>query len=99
MMTNGRSKPMTTSRVAELIRRLRRLEHGALERAEHLAERLDELLAGVAAGIFRDVHEAVTACVRLADAIEPDPQWSAAYDHGYRRFQALYPALRPLEDA
>ena len=57
------------------------------------------LLGGVAAGVFRDVHEAVAACVRLADAIEPDPHWSAAYDRGYRRFQALYPALRPLEDA
>ena len=57
------------------------------------------LLGGVAAGVFRDVHEAVAACVRLHDAVEPDPQWSAAYDRGYRRFQLLYPALRPLEDS
>jgi xylulokinase len=57
------------------------------------------LLAGVAAGVFRDVHEAVASCVRLNDAVEPDPQWSAAYDRGYRRFQLLYPALRPLEDS
>jgi xylulokinase len=56
------------------------------------------LLGGVAAGVFRDVHEAVAACVRLDDAIEPDPAWSAAYERGYRRFQLLYPALRPLED-
>jgi xylulokinase len=57
------------------------------------------LLAGVAGGVFRDVHEAVAACVRLGDAVEPDPQWSAAYDRGYRRFRQLYPALRPLEDS
>jgi xylulokinase len=57
------------------------------------------LLGGVAAGVFRDVHEAVASCVRLLDAVEPDPDWGSAYDRGYRRFQLLYPALRPLEDA
>jgi xylulokinase len=57
------------------------------------------LLGGVAAGVFRDVHEAVSTCVRLLDPVDPDPQWVDAYEHGYRRFQLLYPALRPLEDA
>ncbi|MFL6029986.1 MAG: xylulokinase [Gaiellaceae bacterium] len=57
------------------------------------------LLGGVAAGIFGDVHEAVEACVRLGDVLEPDPRWSAAYERGYDRFRLLYPALRPLEDA
>jgi xylulokinase len=57
------------------------------------------LLGGVAAGVFRDVHEAVASCVRLIDAAEPDPRWSTAYEHGYRRFELLYPALRPLEDS
>jgi xylulokinase len=56
------------------------------------------LLGGVAAGVFRDVHEAVTTCVRLQDPVEPDPRWRAAYEDGYRRFRLLYPALRPLED-
>jgi xylulokinase len=56
------------------------------------------LLGGVAAGVFRDVHEAVATCVRLLDPVEPDPQWSAAYERGYHRFRLLYPALRPLED-
>jgi xylulokinase len=56
------------------------------------------LLGGVAAGVFRDVHEAVSTCVRLLDPVDPDPQWVDAYEHGYRRFQLLYPALRPLED-
>jgi xylulokinase len=57
------------------------------------------LLGGVAAGVFRDVHEAVASCVRLVDAVDPDPEWSAAYERGYRRFELLYPALRPLEDS
>jgi xylulokinase len=56
------------------------------------------LLGGVAAGVFRDVHEAVATCVRLLDPVDPDPQWVDAYENGYRRFQLLYPALRPLED-
>ena len=57
------------------------------------------LLGGVRAGIFADVHEAVAACVRVRDRIEPDPGWAAVYDEGYARFRKLYPALRPLEDA
>lgn len=54
------------------------------------------LLAGVAGGVFVDVHEAVRACVRVRDAVEPDPAWQSAYAVGYERFRSLYPALRPL---
>jgi xylulokinase len=55
------------------------------------------LLGGVAAGVFGDVGEAVAACVRVRDTIEPDPGWTEAYEQGYARFRRLYPALRPLE--
>jgi xylulokinase len=55
------------------------------------------LLAGVAGGTFADVHEAVARCVRVRDTIDPDRDWSEAYDRGYERYRALYPALRPLE--
>jgi xylulokinase len=55
------------------------------------------LLAGVASGMFRDVHEAVARCVRVKDAVEPDPEWTSVYDAGYERFRLVYPALRPLE--
>jgi xylulokinase len=44
------------------------------------------LLGGVASGVFRDAHEAVEACVRVRGSVEPDAAWSAAYEHGYRRF-------------
>ena len=57
------------------------------------------LLGGVAAGTYADVHEAVAATVRVTERIEPDPDWARAYEDGYGRFRALYPALRPLEDA
>jgi xylulokinase len=56
------------------------------------------LLGGVAGGVFADAREAVEACVRIRDAIEPDPAWQQAYEHGYRRFRSLYPALRRLEE-
>jgi xylulokinase len=55
------------------------------------------LLAGVSSGAFADVAEAVSACVRVTDRTDPDPAWAAAYEDGYARFRALYPALRPLE--
>jgi xylulokinase len=54
------------------------------------------LLAGVAGGAFADVRQAVDACVRVRDVVEPDRAWQEAYADGYRRFRELYPALRPL---
>ena len=56
------------------------------------------LLGGVAGGVFGDVHEAVGACVRARDPVEPNPAWRDAYEEGYSRFRALYPALRSLEE-
>ena len=55
------------------------------------------LLGGVASGAFADAAEAVAACVRVTDRVEPEPEWAGAYDEGYGRFRELYPALRPLE--
>jgi xylulokinase len=56
------------------------------------------LLGGVATGVFADAHEAVDACVRVRDLVEPDPAWQQVYEDGYARFRALYPALRHLEE-
>jgi xylulokinase len=55
------------------------------------------LLAGVASGQFADAREAVAACVRGRETIEPNPAWAQAYEEGYARFRALYPALRRKE--
>jgi xylulokinase len=54
------------------------------------------LLAGVAGGVFPDVHEAVRACVAVREVVEPDPAWERVYAEGYEGFRSLYPALRPL---
>jgi xylulokinase len=53
------------------------------------------LLAAVAGGEFADVHQAVEACVRVREVIEPDASWQEAYVEGYQSFRKLYPALRP----
>jgi xylulokinase len=55
------------------------------------------LLGAVKAGVFADAHEAVTACVRVQDRIEPAPAWQAAYENGYVRYRELYPTLRRLQ--
>ena len=56
------------------------------------------LLAGVAGGTFADAREAVAACVRARESIEPNPGWASAYEEGYARFRALYPAVRGVEE-
>jgi xylulokinase len=56
------------------------------------------LLGGVAGGVWPDVATAVDACVRVRETIDPEPDWQDAYEHGYRRFRALYPAIRRLEE-
>ncbi len=52
------------------------------------------LLGGVAAGTFASAQEAVDACVRVRDEVEPDPAWQAVYEEGYARFRSLYPAIK-----
>jgi xylulokinase len=54
------------------------------------------LLAGVRSGVFADPAAAVSSCVRVEERIEPVTAWAEAYGAGYRRFRAVYPAIRPL---
>ena len=51
------------------------------------------LLGGVRSGVFDSVEQAVAACVRARETVEPDPAWSGVYESGYERFRGLYPAL------
>jgi xylulokinase len=52
------------------------------------------LLAGVGAGMFRDVDEAVAASVRVVGVTEPDATRVSRYDELYDAYVGLYPALR-----
>jgi xylulokinase len=51
------------------------------------------LLAGVRAGTFADVSEAVAHCVRVRDRTEPE--WD--YEDAYQRFRHLYSTLKELQ--
>ncbi len=52
------------------------------------------LLGGVAAGVFADVHDAVSRCVRVRDVVEPNPAWATAYAELYPSYRSLYPTLK-----
>ena len=54
------------------------------------------LLGGVASGAYADVHEAVAACVRPREVVEPVAAWVEPYRELRERFVALYPALRAI---
>jgi xylulokinase len=54
------------------------------------------LLGGVAGGAFSSVSEAIGACVSVRGMVEPDRSWTEPYDDAYRRFRALYPALKSV---
>jgi xylulokinase len=54
------------------------------------------LLGGVAAGVFTSAEEAVAACVRVRDVVEPDPAWASPYEESYARYRELYPALKAV---
>ena len=75
------------------------------EEIGHAAEKVDVVIGvGPLARAYEpdawaaDAADAVARCVRIRDRIDPDPEWSAAYGHGYERYRLLYPSLRRLED-
>jgi xylulokinase len=52
------------------------------------------MLAGLASGAFRDVHDAVARVVRLAsEPFRPDPAAVAVYEEAYARYRRLYDAV------
>ncbi len=52
------------------------------------------LLGGIAAGVYANAAEAVSAAVRTREPIEPVPAWVERYRELHPRYAALYPALR-----
>ncbi len=47
------------------------------------------MLAGLGAGIYRDVDEAIARCVHLSPPIEPDPATHARYDASFGAWREL----------
>jgi xylulokinase len=54
------------------------------------------LMAGVGAGAWLDLDAACAAGISVAERIEPDPAWLAAYAAGYEHWRKVYPALATL---
>ncbi len=54
------------------------------------------LMAGVGAGAWPDLDAACAAGITVAERVEPDPTWLAAYAAGYDKWRKLYPALATL---
>lgn len=52
------------------------------------------MLAGLGAGIFSDTAAATAAMVRPGTQFLPDPGVAGRYDHFYRIYRDMYPALR-----
>jgi xylulokinase len=54
------------------------------------------ILAGVAAGVWRNVHDAVLATVRptAGGRVDPVPEWVGIYEEQRERYRALYPAVK-----
>jgi len=52
------------------------------------------MLGGIAGGMFGSASEAVEACVRVRDQIDPEPAWLELYAERRGHFKALYPALK-----
>lgn len=47
------------------------------------------MLAGLGAGIYRDVEDAIVRCVHLSPPIDPDPSTRAAYDERFAAWREL----------
>lgn len=52
------------------------------------------VLAMVGCGAFESVQSACDALVRVAGTVEPDAELTARYEERYRKFRAIYPALK-----
>ncbi|HET6486929.1 MAG TPA: FGGY family carbohydrate kinase [Spirochaetia bacterium] len=56
------------------------------------------ILAGTAAGVYRDVQDGVAQAVRVAETVEPEPELARSYETQVARYRMLYPALAPVFD-
>ena len=57
------------------------------------------LLAGVGAGEFKNVQEAVSSAIRVVSYTAPEPQAAATYERLYPVYRSLYGSLKPAFDA
>ena len=56
----------------------------------------DAMAAGVAAGVFESIEQAVKICVRTRKVFTPDAERHAFYMQQYDKYLRIYEALRSL---
>jgi len=56
------------------------------------------LLAGVSAGVYSGLDQAVAQAVHIADTISPHPNLARAYANQIQQYRLLYPALAAIRD-
>jgi xylulokinase len=56
------------------------------------------ILAGIAAGVYRDARDGVAKVVRIAETHPPDAALARSYETQAARYRMLYPALAPVFD-
>ena len=56
------------------------------------------LYAGVGAGLYRDIGEAVGSVVHTDRILEPVPEARRTYDERYAAWRALYPRILDLSE-
>ena len=54
------------------------------------------ILAAVACGEYPSVEAAADALVHVTDTVHPDPEIAGRYEAQYRKFRAIYPAVKDL---
>ena len=54
------------------------------------------MLAMVACGAYESVAQVCDRFVKVASAVEPEPELVARYEKRYRQFQKIYPACKEL---
>ena len=54
------------------------------------------MLAMVGCGEYASVQEAANALIAVSETVLPEPELAARYEAQYRKFQAIYPAMKGL---
>lgn len=70
----------------------------------HITENSDSsfgscMLAGIAAGVFRNADDAVKKCIKPVDTITPDPANTERYNQVFTEYKKIHDALAPIYDA
>ena len=54
------------------------------------------MLAGIAAGVFEDVSDAVNKCVKEKDITYPNPENTEKYRKVFETYKKVHDALAPI---